>query len=99
MEMPSTLLRFQLEDTTQKSTDIVASVQQQQFEEIQVSRKQIAESIRNNPLLAKILRCVKMGWPEEISIEQQPYYHERGELTIKVNCLLKGIQVVIPPDL
>ena len=94
-----TLSRFPLEYITQKATDIVASVQQQQFEEIQVSTKQIAESIRKNPLLAKILSCVKMGWPEEISAEQQPYYQHREELTIEENCLLKGMQVVIPPDL
>ena len=84
-----TLSRFPLQDTTQKSTDIVASVQQQQFEEIQVSTKQIAESIRKNPLLAKILSCVKTGWPEEIIAEQRPYYQHREELTIEENCLLK----------
>ena len=72
-----TLSRFPLEHITQKATDIVASVQQQQFEEIQVSTKQIAGSIRKNPLLAKILSCVKTGWPEEISAEQQPYYQHR----------------------
>ena len=94
-----TLSRFSLEDTTQKAKDIVASVQEQQFEEIQVSTKQIAESIHKNPLLAKILRCVKTGWPEEISAEQRPYYQYREELTIEENCLLKGMLVVIQPYL
>ena len=35
-ENANILSRLPLEDTTQKSTDIVVSVQQQQFEEIQV---------------------------------------------------------------
>ena len=95
----NTLSSFLLEDTKQKSTDIMGSVQQQQFEEIQVSTKQFAESIHENPLLAKIFSCVKTAWPEEISTEQRPYYQHIEELTIEESCLLKEIQVVIPTDL
>ena len=77
-----TLSRFPLEDTQQGAANTVACIQQQQFEEIQISPRQIAESIRKNPLLAKILSCVKMGWPEEISAEQRPHFQRREELTI-----------------
>ncbi len=67
-----------------------------QFEEIHVTVKQVAESIRKYPVLSKVLCCVRNGWPEKPEAELRPYFQRKNELTIEENCLLKGI---VPPDL
>ena len=86
-----------LEDTTQKSKDIVVSYSSNNLRRYNSQQKRA--SILQEPLLAQILSCVKTGWQEELSAGQQPHYKHRRELIIKENYLLKGMHVVIPPDL
>ena len=74
-------------------------LQLQQFEELKVTTKQVAQSIRKNPQLSKVLHFVQTGWPTQCDPELHPYFNQRNELTIEENCLLKGMQVIVPPDL
>ena len=60
---------------------------------------QVAEGIRKNPLLSKGLHYVKMGWPQKVEPALSLYFARRNKLTIEEDCLLRGIQVIVPPNL
>ena len=62
-------------------------LQLQKFQEIRVTVKQVAEGIRKNPLLSKVLHYVKMGWPQKVEPALSPYFARRNELTIEEDCL------------
>jgi transposase InsO family protein len=93
------LSRLPLDNQEMISTNNVSILQLKQFEEIQVTVKQIAEGIRKNPKLAKVLYYVRTGWPRKVDAELMPYFSIKNELTIEENCLLRGMQVIVPPDL
>ena len=64
-----------------------------------LSSAQIKIWTERDPLLAKVRRCVKNGWPAQISDEEQdlaPYYRRRCELSVEDGCILWGYRVVIP---
>ena len=77
----------------------VSTLQLQQFEDIHITPKQVAESIRKDPTLSKVLHYVKTGWPTKTKEELLPFFHRKDQLTVEENCLLKGMQVVVPPTL
>ena len=93
------LSRLPLDNQELVSTNNVSILQLQKFQEIRVTVKQVAEGIRKNPLLSKVLHYVKMGWPQKVEPALSPYFARRNELTIEEDCLLRGMQVVVPPNL
>ena len=93
------LSRLPLDSQELLSNNQMSILQLQQFEELKVTTKQVAQSIRKNPQLSKVLHFVQTGWPTRCDPELQPYFNRRNELTIEENCLLKGMQVIVPPDL
>ena len=93
------LSRLPLDNQELVSTNNVSILQLQKFEEILVTVKQVAEDIRKYPLLSNVLHYVKMAWPQKVEPALSPYFARRNELTIEEDCLLRGIQVVVPPNL
>ena len=81
------------------STNNVSILQLQKFQKIQVTVKQVAESIRKNPLLLNNLHYLKMRWPQKMEPAFSPYFARKNKLTIEKDCLLRGIQVVLPSNL
>ena len=74
-------------------------VLQTTVEDIQVTVKQVAQSTHKNPILAKMLQYVKTGWPNSVDTSMQPYFQSQNELTVEEDCLLRGMRVIVPPDL
>ncbi len=60
------LSRLPIDSEELVSTNSVSEIQLQQFQEIRVTAKQVAEGIQKNPTLAKVLHLVKTGWPREV---------------------------------
>ena len=60
--------------------------------------KSQSEGIRMNPLLSKVLHYVKMEWPQKVEPALSPYFAWINKMTIE-HFLLRGIQVVAPPNL
>ena len=81
------------------STNNVSILQLQKFQEIRVTVKQVAEGIRKIPLLSKVLHYMQIGWPQKLEHALSPYFARRNKLTVEEDCLLKGMQVVVPPNL
>ena len=80
------LSRLPLDNQELVSTNNVSILQLQKFQEIRVTVKQVAEGIRKNPLLSKVLHYVKMGWPQKVEPALSPYFARRNELTIEEDC-------------
>ena len=55
--------------------------------------------MRNDPLLSRVYRYVRKGWPTTLPESLKPFHHRQSELTIEGGCLLWGIRVVIPKRL
>ena len=67
-------------------------------DELPVSSRQIRESTRKHPLLAKVLDFTMTGWPERVTDDAlTPYFIRRHELSVEQGCLLWGLRVVVPP--
>ena len=60
---------------------------------------QLQAATRRDPILSKVLRCVKSGWPKHCETELRPYWFRRFELTVEGGCLLWGIRVLVPRTL
>ena len=70
-----------------------------QIEHLPVTTKQLQAATRRDPILSKVLRCVKSGWPKHCETELRPYWFRRFELTVEGGCLLWGIRVLVPRTL
>ena len=70
-----------------------------QLEALPVTTKSITAATRTDPLLAKVMTYVNSVWPNHIAPELKPYCQRKHEITIKGNCLLWGIRVLIPKKL
>lgn len=62
-----------------------------------VTASHIRAWTRKDPLLARVLKYVKEGWPDVSAEELQPFTARRLELSVQDDCLLWGNRVVVPP--
>ena len=61
-----------------------------------ITAAQIARWTRTDPVLSKVLRCIKEGWPEQADDALKPYWQRRLELSVMDDCILWGNRVLIP---
>ena len=67
-------------------------------DKLPVSSRQIRESTRKHPLLAKVLDFTVTGWPERVADDAlTPTLIRRRELSVEQGCLLWRLRVVVPP--
>ena len=92
-----TLSRFPLrgEEVPDNDTSVL---HQLHCEELYITAKEIANSIKENPLLAKVIRYVKSGWPSTVEEQVRSYYLHKDQLTVEQGCLLREMQVIVPPE-
>lgn len=63
-----------------------------------ITSAQIKLWTRRDPLLSRVLRHLREGWPVSCSDPAlQPYFNKRLELTVQDGCLLWGGRVIVPP--
>ena len=56
---------------------------------------QLRAATRTDPVLSQVLLYTQRGWPR-VPEDLKPYYHRRDELTLENQCVLWGIQVIVP---
>ena len=70
-----------------------------QIETLPVTAAQLKTATNIDPVLSRVLRYTKKGWPSEIVDVLKLYWHRRSELSIKNTCLLWGTRVIVPMKL
>ena len=64
----------------------------------QVTANMIKRWTNQDPVLAKVRNLV-LGWPASVTDEDiRPYFNKQNELSIEGGCVLRGTQVVVPPQ-
>ena len=53
----------------------------------------------NDPILSRVFRYTKIGWPDQVENDLKPYWNHRDELCIEGGCLMLGVHVVAPQKL
>ena len=46
--------------------------------------------------MAQVLRCIKGGWPSQVTPRLQAYWPKRYELSLMDDCILRGDHVLVP---
>ena len=49
--------------------------------------------------LSRVLRCAKVGWPQQVELDLQPYHRCENEISCEDGCLFWGIRAMIPQKL
>ena len=70
-----------------------------QIQTLPIKAGNVATASRRDPVLNKVCRYLKDGWPREVPEPLIPYARNRNELTAEGDCLLWGMRVIIPPRL
>ena len=64
--------------------------------DIPLTAKDVAKATVEDPTLRKVTHCLTHGWPHSVSIDLNPYYKLREQLSTEAGCILYGNRVVIP---
>ena len=64
-----------------------------------VKATDVIAATRSDPILSKILYCLRYRWPEKIKDSLAPFWRRRDELSIEGYCILWGTRVVVPTKL
>ncbi len=59
----------------------------------------VQKATLSDPILSKVYRYTKNGWPSHVTEDLQPFWSRRNDLTVEGECVMLGIQVVIPQKL
>ena len=70
-----------------------------QLQVLPISAADLMAVTRSDPILSKVLRYLRKGWPEQIPDTLLPYWRKRNELTLEEDSILWGIRVVVPKKL
>lgn len=70
-----------------------------QLDSLPVTAEQVGKATRTDPILSKVRRFTKSGWPHQVRECLKPYWHRRNEITVEGDCILWGIRVIIPKKL
>ena len=66
------------------------------LENAPVTAGQIANWTRRDPVLSKVIRCIRDGWPNQVENDIKVYWQRRLELLVMDDCILWGSRVLIP---
>lgn len=67
-------------------------------EDFPVSAKDVAKSIKEDPILSNIYRYIVFGWPHDTTVEQEkPYFNRKSNLLVEQGCIVYNYRIVIPP--
>jgi len=94
------LLRLPLKDRTQTANPDESTVFNiAQLDALPIQTAELASATVADPVLSKVLKNVRRGWPERTPEVVRLYWQKRAELTIEGNCILWGVRVLIPAPL
>ena len=87
------------ESQLQTTSDDATVFNLAQIQSLPVLSSDLETATRNDPLLSKVLRYVRQGWPLQVPEVLHPYWLKRHELTVEGDTLLWGVRVVVPSKL
>ncbi|KAK0143702.1 hypothetical protein N1851_008363 [Merluccius polli] len=100
MELPDTLSRAQLPDSTPETAGLecvsmlnFVSVSDQKYAELQE---------RTQEELSLLQQTIQQGWPDnrrEVPAPVQPYWDSRSQLAVSDGIVFKGLRIVVPPTM
>ena len=61
-----------------------------------ITAAQIRAWTKRDPLLARVVKFIKEGWPEGCADDLKPFSSRRLELSVEDDCILWGSRVVVP---
>ena len=67
-----------------------------QLDSLPVTAEQLGQTTRTDPLLSKVRRFTKSGWPHQVKECLKTYWYRRNKITVEGDCLLWGIRVIVP---
>ena len=70
-----------------------------QIQILPVTVKDIAKATIVDPVLSRVYQYVLNGWHNEVSEDLKRFKQRSLELTVEENCILWGIQVIVPAKL
>ena len=70
-----------------------------QLDSCPVTSQQLGQATRRDPILSKVRRYTKSGWPAQVRGCLTPYWNRRNELTVEGACVMWGIRVIVPKKL
>ena len=78
----------------------VRAVFSDKIRKLPVTAEDVYVSTKRDPLLRKIVKCVRENkWPKVISEEMQPYHRKKDTLSVVKDCLMTEDRVVVPEEL
>ena len=70
-----------------------------QLDSLPVTAEQLGQATRTDPILSKVRRFTKSGWPNQVQECLKPYWYRRNEITLEGDYLMWGIRVIVPKKL
>ena len=70
-----------------------------QIEALPVTAMQLRAATRCDPILSRVLRYAKHGWPHQVSDVFKPYHTRQNELALENGCVMWGVRVIVPKKL
>ena len=70
-----------------------------QTQVLPVTADQLQTATRKDPVLGRVLRFTRYGWPDNVSEVLKPYWHRRLELSLEGECVMWGLRVIVPKQL
>ncbi len=75
--------------------EVVSLFNVSQVQSLPVTFLQVQQATKRDPVLSKLMRYVREGWPTQIPEVLKAYHNRQYEITIEHECLLWGIRVII----
>ena len=66
-----------------------------QIDALPVQVSEIESATRTDPILSKVLACLRHGWPPGVQDALMPFWRRKDELTVEGECILWGMRVVL----
>ena len=70
-----------------------------QVDALPVHASQVMTATRTDPLLSKVMRYARTGWPAKVPDELRPLWRKREEIAVEDDCVLWGTRVIVPVKL
>lgn len=70
-----------------------------QLEALPVDVVKLRQATASDPLLSKVYRYTKSGWPGQVPDSLCQFHSRQHELTVEEGCILWGVRVLIPKKL
>ena len=67
-----------------------------QIESLPITSEHLKPATRRDPVLSRVLRFTKIGWPLTVPDVLKPFHQRQTELSTEDDCLMWGSHVIVP---